>query len=61
MEGLPSYAPFNAANAAAVGPSDVSFDHGRGYVTIGLAANLRSALGEKFGWIARFDAKGRVS
>ena len=62
MEGLPSYAPFNAANAGAVGPSDVSFADGRGYVTIGLAANpdLRTALGEKFGWIASFDRHGSV-
>lgn len=63
VEGLPSYAPFNAANAGAVGPSDVSFDGGRGYVTIGLAASpdLRSALGENFGWIAQFDRRGRIS
>jgi hypothetical protein len=63
VEGLPSYAPFNAANAGAVGPSDVSFSEGRGYVSIGLAANpsLRAALGEKFGWIASFDKKGSVS
>ena len=62
VEGLPSYAPFNAANAGAVGPSDVSFADGRGYVTIGLAANpdLRTALGEKFGWIASFDRHGNV-
>jgi hypothetical protein len=62
VEGLPSYAPFNAANAGAVGPSDVSFSDGRGYVTIGLAANpdLRAALAEKFGWIARFDRHGSV-
>jgi hypothetical protein len=63
VEGLPSYAPFNAANAGAVGPSDVSFADGRGYVSIGLAApiSLRAALGEKFGWIASFDKKGAVS
>jgi len=63
VEGLPSYAPFNAANAGAVGPSDVSFDGGRGYVTIGLAANpaLRTALGEKFGWLAQFDRGGNVN
>jgi hypothetical protein len=62
VEGLPSYAPFNAANAGAVGPSDVSFSNGRGYVTIGLAASpdLRAALGEKFGWIAGFDRHGNV-
>jgi hypothetical protein len=63
VEGLPSYAPFNAANAGAVGPSDVSFADGRGYVTIGLAANpdLRAALGENFGWIAGFDRHGNVA
>ena len=62
VEGLPSYAPFNALNNGAVGPSDVSFADGRGYVTIGLAANpgLRTALGEKFGWIAQFDRHGNV-
>jgi hypothetical protein len=62
VEGLPSYAPFNAANAGAVGPSDVSFSrHGHGYVTIGLAANpdLRAALGEHFGWIASFVSSGQ--
>jgi hypothetical protein len=63
VSGLPSYAPFNAANAGAVGPSDVSFADGRGYVSIGLAApvSIRAALGEKFGWIASFDKKGSVS
>jgi len=63
VTGLPSYAPFNAANAGAVGPADVTFTGGRGYVSIGLAANpsLRVALGEKFGWIASFDAKGSVN
>lgn len=63
VQGLPSYAPFNAANAGAVGPSDVSFADGRGFVTIGLAANpdLRAALGEKFGWIAGFDRHGNVT
>jgi hypothetical protein len=63
VDGLPSYAPFNGANAGAVGPSDVSFADGRGYVTIGLAANpdLRAALGEKFGWIAQFDRRGNVA
>jgi hypothetical protein len=63
VEGLPSYAPFNGANAGAVGPSDVSFSEGRGYVSIGLAANpdLRTALGEKFGWIAQFDDHGSVA
>jgi hypothetical protein len=67
VEGLPSYAPFAAANAGAVGPNDVSFANGRGYVAIGLAAPLaatpdvRAALGEKFGWIARFRPNGRVT
>jgi len=62
VTGLPSYAPFNAANAGAVGPSDVSFSQGRGSVTIGLAAgpDLRTALGERFGWIAGFDRHGNV-
>jgi hypothetical protein len=62
VEGLPSYAPFNAANAGAVGPSDVSFSGRRGYVAIGLAAPLalRPELGQKFGWIAGFDRRGNV-
>jgi hypothetical protein len=49
VENLPSYAPFfSGASAGAVGPSDVSFAGGRGYVVIGLAANpdVRDALGE---------------
>lgn len=61
VEGLPSYAPFaSGASAGAVGPSDVSFAGGRGYVVIGLASNpdTRAALGENFGWIARFRPNG---
>lgn len=64
VQGLPSYAPFAmGASAGAVGPSDVSFAGGRGYVVIGLAANpdARAALGEKFGWIARFRPNGHVT
>jgi hypothetical protein len=64
VEGLPSYAPFvTGADAGAIGPHDVSFAGGRGYVVIGLAEHpdLRAALGEKFGWIARFDQRGRVT
>jgi hypothetical protein len=64
LEALPSYAPFFAgASAAAVGPSDVSFRGGRGFVLIGLAANpaVRAALGERFGWIARFRPNGSAS
>ena len=63
VEGLPSYAPFAPPSAGAVGPSDVSFAGGRGYVVVGLAANpdARAALGEKFGWIARFRDSGSVS
>jgi hypothetical protein len=64
VEGLPSYAPFaTGASAGAVGPSDVSFAGSRGYVVIGLAASpdARAALGEKFGWIARFRPNGTVS
>jgi hypothetical protein len=64
VEGLPSYAPFaTGASAGAVGPSDVSFAGRRGYVVIGLAASpdARAALGEKFGWIARFRPNGTVS
>ena len=64
VEGLPSYAPFaSGASAGAVGPSDVSFAGGRGYVAIGLASNpdKRAALGEGFGWIARFAPNGTVS
>jgi hypothetical protein len=64
LEGLPSYAPFfTGASAAAVGPSDVSFRGGRGFVLIGLAANpdVRAALGERFGWITRFHPNGSAS
>jgi hypothetical protein len=64
VEGLPSYAPFaTGASAGAVGPSDVSFAGRRGYVVIGLAASpdARAALGENFGWIARFRPNGAVS
>jgi hypothetical protein len=63
VEGLPSYAPFAPPSAGAVGPSDVSFAGGRGYVVVGLAANpdARARLGEKFGWIARFRDNGSVS
>jgi hypothetical protein len=63
VSGLPSYAPFAPPSAGAVGPSDVSFAGGRGYVVIGLAANpdARAGLGENFGWIARFRENGRVS
>lgn len=64
VKGLPSYAPFaTGASAGAVGPHDVSFAGGRGYVVIGLAANpdARAALGEKFGWIARFRPNGLVT
>jgi hypothetical protein len=64
VEGLPSYAPFvTGASAGAIGPHDVSFDGRRGYVVIGLAAHPdeRAALGEKFGWIARFSPSGAVT
>ena len=64
VTGLPSYAPFvTGANAGAIGPHDVSFADGRGYVVIGLAAHpdVRAALGEKFGWIARFGPNGDVN
>jgi hypothetical protein len=64
VEGLPSYAPFaTGASTGAVGPHDVSFAGGRGYVVIGLAASpdARAALGEKFGWIARFRPNGTVT
>ena len=63
VEGLPSYAPFAPPSPGAVGPSDVSFAGGRGYVVIGLAANpdARAALAENFGWIARFRDNGKVS
>jgi len=64
VEGLPSYAPFaSGSSAGAVGPHDVPFAGGRGYVVIGLAANpdARAALGEKFGWIAHFRPNGAVS
>ncbi|MDA0166052.1 ScyD/ScyE family protein [Solirubrobacter ginsenosidimutans] len=62
-QGLPSYAPFAPPSAGAVGPSDVSFAGGRGYVLIGLAANpdVRAQLAEHFGWIARFRSNGRVT
>ena len=62
VEGLPSYAPFVPAPTRVQSVrSDVSFADGRGYVSIGLAANpdLRAALGEKFGWIAQFDSTGK--
>jgi sugar lactone lactonase YvrE len=64
VTGLPSYAPFvTGANSGAIGPHDISFADGRGYVVIGLAANpdVRAALGEKFGWIARFRPNGDVT
>jgi hypothetical protein len=63
VQGLPSYAPFAPPSAGAVGPSDVAFAGGRGYVSIGLAANpeVRTQLAEPFGWIARFRPSGRVS
>jgi hypothetical protein len=63
VEGLPSYAPFGAPAAGAIGPQDVSFRNGQGYVAIGLATpvNLRPGLVERFGWIARFQKDGRVS
>jgi hypothetical protein len=63
VSGLPSYAPFAPPTTGAVGPSDVSFAGGRGYVVIGLAAtpDTRAALGENFGWIARFHDNGRVA
>jgi hypothetical protein len=64
VEGLPSYAPFaTGASAGAVGPSDISFAGRRGYVVIGLAASpdARAALGENFGWLARFRPSGAVS
>jgi sugar lactone lactonase YvrE len=63
VQGLPSYAPFAPPSAGAVGPSDVSFAAGRGYVVIGLAANpdVRAQLAEPFGWVARFHANGRVT
>src|SRR5213595_2747260 len=51
VQALPSYAPFAPPSTGAVGPSDVSFAGGRGYVAIGLAANpaLRAQLAEHFG------------
>ena len=64
VTGLPSYAPFvTGANAGAIGPHDVSFADGRGYVVIGLAADpdIRAQLGEKFGWIGQFRANGDVT
>src|SRR4051812_47741040 len=63
VEGLPSYAPFAPPTTGAVGPSDVSFAGGSGYVVIGLAANpaLRAQLAEPFGWIARFRPSGAVA
>jgi hypothetical protein len=62
VEGLPSYAPFAGPAPGAVGPQDVSFRGHRGYVAIGLATpvSLRPALGEPFGWIARFGPRGKV-
>jgi glucose/arabinose dehydrogenase len=63
VDGLPSYAPFGAPAAGAIGPQDVSFRNGHGSVAIGLATpvNIRAALGERFGWIARFGQDGHVS
>lgn len=64
VDGLPSYAPFvTGTNAGAIGPHDVSFAGGKGYVVIGLAADpdKRADLGEKFGWIARFRPGGPVT
>jgi hypothetical protein len=64
VEGLPSYAPFAmGASAGAIGPQDVAFDDGRGYVAIGLAGppELRATLGEHFGWIASFNGHGTVT
>src|SRR3954470_2753466 len=62
VEGLPSYTPFSGASPGAIGPHDISFRHGQGYAVIGLATPvaLRPALGERFGWTVRFDARGRV-
>jgi hypothetical protein len=63
VTGLPSYAPFaTGAPTGALGPQDVAFAGRRGYVVIGLAAplDLRAALVENFGWIARFRRDGTV-
>ena len=64
VTGLPSYAP--SSGAGATGPHDVSFDDGRGYVTIGLGGPLspemmRGLVGDAFGWIVRFWHNGHWS
>jgi hypothetical protein len=64
VTGLPSYAPVSGAGAT--GPHDVSFNDGRGYVTIGLGGPLspvemRALVGDAFGWIVRFRPDGRWS
>jgi hypothetical protein len=64
VTGLPSYAP--STGAGATGPHDVSFAHGRGYVTIGLGGpispvDMRALVGDDFGWIVRFRPDGSWS
>jgi hypothetical protein len=60
--GLPSYAPqTQPAMDGATGPHDISFDGGKGWITIGLGgdpAAIRAAFGQGFGRLVRMSPGG---
>jgi hypothetical protein len=60
--GLPSYAPqTQPAMDGATGPHDISFDGGKGWVTVGLGGDpavIRPAFGQGFGRLVRINPRG---